>query len=161
MKLQLHADLIPIVTDYAWGKPVTEKRLLMLLQCCIECHRCIPPFFLSQVANPLIAGAPFCLFDEDIRLDTYLYDAISMVSRGFLRKNKIKRGPLKRLFDGSILVKWNTFLKRLGSLSIDDFELPHHSTVGMLQKLYTVRGMITFLPAAKPIKSKWKKLFTV
>ena len=176
--MKLCKDTIPIICEFAWGVQVSEKRLLVLLDCCIDCQKNIPPFFLDNdywcgledppvctddclLWNPLISGAAFCPFQPQcVTLFSdleYMFDAIKP---DFFKTNRIRKKPLDRLLWGSALKKWNTFLKRLKTLSEEDFTVPSRfrQPKRFRKTVDALCGFITYLPTAKPIKSRWGRL---
>ena len=124
--VRLVTELIPIVTDFAWGERVHEKKLHKLLDCASDCQQNIPEFFLDDYLiqkrkdgqykprNPLMLGNPFIPFEPNkVLISARCVLLLKRLTDSYLRENRVRRKPLLRFVDRPIIHIWNRLLDRL------------------------------------------------
>ena len=131
-KMHLPADLIRIVTSFAWNRSFTDQELHVQLDCCIDCQLHIPPWFLEDV----IYCFPKRHRDHGSIWTLKFYNPLVSLNRRscewlflsitpeYLRRKRMHRKPLTRLLDLPINDAWPKMLERIGDRLFDSF-WPH------------------------------------
>ncbi len=172
-KMHLPADLIRIVSSFAWNRSFNDEELHVQLECCIDCQLHIPPWFLEDVIycfpkrrrdhgsiwtlkfyNPLVFGAPFRPFDiRRERLNRRSCEWLFLsITPEYLRRKRMHRKPLTRLLDLPINDAWPKMLERIGDLTKKDI-----NPIGYMASLIT-QSMLLHLPLSGQL-SNWTRLF--